>query len=143
MASNRTILIKGDLSRWHDEGRAAEAISPGHLIQLLSAGTYQKNDLVAGNVPLYVAKEDGLQGKTITDAYATNDLVPFHRCQKGDMIHVRIPAAAAAIVKGDRLELVANGVVQKLAAGVAAFQAEEAVDNSAGGAEAFVKASVI
>lgn len=62
----------------------------------------------------------------------------YHVIQTGDVVHGRVPASASAIVKGDRVELVTGGVVQKLASGVACGIAEEAVDNSAGGSEAFL-----
>lgn len=140
---NRTILIKGELQEYHDEARAAEATKPGRLLQKIAAGTVQNNQLVAGNVPIYVAMEDVYIGHTVDDTYATGDLVQFHVAQKGDWLMLRLPAAAAAIAKGDRLEFVAGGLVQKLASGVAAFIAEGAVDNSSGAADVEILASVI
>lgn len=140
---NRTVLLKGDLGTKREEARAAEAISPGHLIEMIAAGTVQKNDKVAGNIQALVALEDPFQGRTIADDYAATDLVSYHVALKGDLIFLRIPAAAAAIVKGDSLEPAANGVVQKLAAGVRIAIAEEAIDNSAGGTVEWVKARII
>jgi hypothetical protein len=138
-----TIVRQGDLGTRHEEKRANAALSPGHLLELMSTGKVRKNTIVAGIPPIWVAKEDGLQGKRAIDAYAADDVVMIHQAQATDLINVRVAAAAAAIVVGDRLEFVSGGTVQKLAAGVARFVAEEAVDNSAGAEEVFIEARVI
>ena len=143
MAVFRTIVLKGDLAHRHDEAPASAALSPGHMVELMSTGLVRKNTIVAGNIPIVVAKEDDLLGRTINIAYAAGDLVSYHIARKGDVLHFRVAASAAAIVKGDRLEPVTGGTIQKLASGVAIALAEEAVDNSAGGSEVFLEARVI
>lgn len=143
MAVFRTILLKGDLAYRHDEALANAALSPGHLVELMSTGKVKKNTIVAGTIPVAVAKEDAMIGKTINDAYAADDLVPYHIARSGDVLHLRLPAGASAVVKGDGLEPVSGGTVQKFASGVRRFIAEEAVDNSGGPGEVFIQARVI
>ena len=140
---NRTVLLKSDLHKI-EEARAAETISPGHLIEMLSTGKVQKNDKVAGSIQMMVAMEDAKRPVgTLLDDYLLDELVMYHLCIPGDLVFLRIPAAAVAIVKGDSLEPVANGVVQKLNTGVRVAIAEEAIDNSAGGSVEWVKARIV
>lgn len=142
-ASKRTIVLKGVLSQYREEKPANAALSPGHFVELMSTGKVRKNTIVAGVIPLAIACEDSLQGKTIADAYAADAPVQIHIPRPGDILNCRLPAAAAAIVVGDRIEMVTAGVVQKLASGVAIGLAEEAVDNSAGGAEVFIAVKIL
>lgn len=140
---NGTVLLKGSLDPI-EEARASETISPGMLIEMLSTGGVQMNDKVAGTIQVLVALEDAKRPTgTITDPYLATELVMYHVCKPGDLVYLRIPAAAAAIVKGDSLEPVAGGMVQKLAAGVRIAIAEEAINNSAGGTVEWVKARII
>lgn len=136
-----TIILKGTPNI--REAQANAALSPGHVVELLSTGKIQKQSTADENTMLMVAMENDLIGKTIADAYAADDNVYVHMPKPGDMIYVRVPAAAAAIVIGDHLELVGDGTVHKLAAGAPLAIAEEAVDNSGGGTEVFIKATVI
>jgi hypothetical protein len=141
---NRTVLLKGDLGDKREEARAAEAISPGMLIEMLSDGTVQKNDTVTGNgLQVLVALEDPFQGRTIDDDYAADDLVSYHVPKKNDKVFLRVPAAASAIVKGAYLQPAAGGTVVVFAAGVKVARAEEALDNSAGAEVEWVMARII
>jgi hypothetical protein len=140
---NGTVLLKGSLDPI-EEARASESIDPGSLIEMLSTGSVQMNDKVAGTIQMLVALEDAKRPTgTITDPYLTNELVMYHVCRPGDLVFLRVPAAAVAIVKGDSLEAAANGVVQKLSAGVRVAIAEEAINNSGGGTKEWVKARII
>ena len=144
MAVN-TIVLKGNLGDRHEEYRAGGAIKPGHCLLVTSTGTVVVNNVAAaagstGHSSMF-AKEDALQGKTVNDAYASGDLVPCHRAHAGDKIQGRVAAAAAAIVVGDRLVSNGDGCVKKAADAVTGRTigiAAEAVDNSVGGAEAFI-----
>ena len=140
---SQAMFLKGSLHKV-EEARATETISPGHLIEMTSTGAVQKNDKVAGSIQTLVAMEDAKRGGGgITDDYLVNELVMYHLCIPGDLVYLRIPAAAAAIVKGDSLEPAANGVVIKLASGVRIAIAEEAIDNSGGGTVEWVKARIV
>jgi len=140
MASPKTILLKG--AGRHEEYPADAALKPGHLLILNATGEVLKHATSGGVGECMIAKEDALQGKTIADAYAAGDIVMVDIPAPGDWRYIRIPAAAAAIVKGDFLMSNGDGTfVKRTAANHVFFQAEEAVDNSAGGAEAFIRAS--
>ena len=69
----RRIQLKGE-SRL-EEGVAAEAISPGHLIKRDTSGTLIKHDNQDAPAEAFFAEEDALQGRTIDDAYTTDDIV--------------------------------------------------------------------
>ncbi len=96
-----TIVLRGDLARYHGEAVASGASKPGHRVMLDSDGKALK--ATSPNHPLYIAKEDALQGNTITNTYAIGDIVPYHMAQKADKVQVRVPAYCPAITKGDRL----------------------------------------
>jgi hypothetical protein len=144
MATN-TIVLKGDLRLRHEEFRAGGTIRPGHNLIINSSNAVVVNNVAAGAGSTafsnFFAKEDALQGKTVDDAYASSDLVPVHMAHAGDKIQGRVAAAAVAIVVGDRLVSNGDGCVKKAADAVTGRTigiAAEAVDNSAGGSEAFV-----
>lgn len=138
MAKTRpeTIVLKGDPIL--KEAQASAAISPGHVIEFGGAKDVQKQSTADKNTLLRVAVENDLIGETIEDAYAANDNVLYVSLRPGDEAQLRVAASAAAIVKGDQLELTGDGTLNKLAAGTAVAEALEAVDNSGGGSEAFI-----
>ena len=107
-----TILLKGDLGRRYDEARAIGICSPGHLLQLDSAGKVLKHSTVGGRTNM-IAQENGLLGGTIDTAYAVGDIVPYHIFHTGDMLNFRLPVAAPAVVIGDRLISNGDGTVIK------------------------------
>lgn len=132
-----TIVLVGSPTRKED--KAIAAISPGHVVVYSGTGIIKRNvAAVAG--PKAVAFENEHLGKTIEDEYAIGENVYYGVFKSGDRAQVRVPAGAAAIAKGDSLEFDATGCLIKRAAGIAVAIAEEALDNSAGGTEAFIKA---
>lgn len=138
-----TISLKGKDLFMYNEALANEALSPGHLVELLSTGKVQKNDTVAGVIQLAVATEQEYLGKEITEAYAADDQVIYVLPQRGGEVYVRVAAGEGAITKGERLEAVAGGTVQTFASGSIVGIALESVDNSGGGAEVFIRMQVI
>lgn len=138
---SNTILLKG--SPLIKEKVAAAALSPGHCLERTSADKVQKQATADSDAGVLIALENDLIGDEITDAYASGDIVRFIAAQPGDEVQVRLPAAAVAVVIGDKLEFDATGCVNKIATGVAKFVALEAVDNSVGGSEAFIKVEVL
>lgn len=140
-----TIVLEGELRKRHLEYYAAAALSPGHVLNVTSAGKVQKHGTADQTYAKLIAKEDILyNGRTINDAYATDELVLVHQCSPGDKVYARVPASAVAIVKGDRLkENGAGCLIKSTTAGDPIWgYAEEALDNSAGGAEAFIRCRV-
>lgn len=139
--SPHTIVLRGELHQRHDEARANAALKPGHLIKKNSSSEVLKHATAAGGGQLFVAKEDDLVGKTINDAYAAGDVVFYHIPQKGDWLYMRVAAAATAIAVNDPLTSAGDGTIKKSTGGtdVVIGHAKEALDNSGGGAEAFLR----
>ena len=108
-----TIVLKGDLGRRHEEWVAAAALKPGHLLMLNSSNKVLKQSLSGAVNPKFFAKENALAGKTKEDAYAADDIVPVHVAQIGDLIQMRLPAAAAAVSVSDLLISNGDGTVIK------------------------------
>ena len=86
-----------------EEALAASALSPGHLIEVLSAGTVQKQSSLGGAGPVLVALSDTLQGRLATAAFASGELVKYKIAAPGEVFQVRLPASAVAVSKGDLL----------------------------------------
>jgi hypothetical protein len=125
----------------HKEFFANAALSPGHVMELLSTGKVQKNTAVTKNLPKLIATEKEYSGGSITDAYATDDTVIVGVFNSGAEVTLRLAAAATAVVVGDRLIPVTGGTVGKIvtATDPVFAMALEAVDNSAGGSEALIR----
>lgn len=71
---NNRIHSKGPFT--HEEYNAGEAgIYPGMLIKLVADGDVEIHDLVGGRCEAMFAEEDALQGKTIDDVYAVDNVV--------------------------------------------------------------------
>ncbi|OQX08805.1 MAG: hypothetical protein BWK76_23115, partial [Desulfobulbaceae bacterium A2] len=69
------IVIKGTGIRY--EALANAALTPGHLLYLLSTGKVAVHATAAGNAEKMFAVEDDLQGNDIDDAYSSGDLVQY------------------------------------------------------------------
>ena len=125
------------------EGQASEAINPGYLIEFGGTNDIQVQDTAQQNCRRAFALENDLLGKTINDAYSTNERVRYASFSPGQELQAKVAAAAPAIVKGDALEAAGDGTLRKLTAGgtTIAF-ALEAVDNSSGTAEVFIQIEV-
>lgn len=141
MAANKT-LLKGD---WNDyeEAVASGVCKGGHLLILDSDGKVKKCNVANGGLELLIAVEDSLQGKLVTDEYAIGDVVRHYVAKRGNIFQVRLPAAADAIVIGDKLNSNGDGTFKKVASGDPMAVALEAVDNSGGGSEVFIKVRIL
>ena len=138
MSSENRIHLIGDFRR--EEAVAVAAISPGHLIEEDSAGEFQVHSTEGGYAMRLVAVEDALQGDTIDDAYAADDLVSGNVELPGNEVQMYL-AAGENVAIGDNLisagdgTLIANG---SEASGVTVRQliavAREAKDLSGSGA---------
>lgn len=146
--AERTILLKGERQHIRKEGIAGGAITPGHTVILGSTGTFTAGPAAAAapaKNTLAVALERELEnwnngapqaGSPIDRAYANGDRLLYAVLSPGCEWYALVPAGAAAIVKGDRLEYAGGGALRKATTGEVIAIALEAVDNSAGGAAA-------
>lgn len=143
----KTIVLRGKLSVRHEESRANAALSPGHIIQKNASNKVLKHATAGGGGQLWVAKERGMFGTpagTINDAYATDEVVFYHIPQKGDLLYCRVAAAAVAIAFNDPLTSDGAGGLKKGngTTEVTFAFAAEALNNSGGGTDAFIRAEV-
>lgn len=129
---NQVHLI-GDFRR--EEALAAEAISPGHLIEENSDGEYKKHDSSGGAAMRLVAEIDALQGNTLEDDYAADDLVSANVELPGNEVQMFL-AAGENVSIGDDLESAGDGTLQAYTSGEKIAKAREAKDLSGSGAVA-------
>lgn len=104
-----TIVLKGN--GHHEEGEADAAISPGEAVRLAADGNYDPETLapeIAVQRGLKIAKEDALQGKTVSDAYADGDRLFFYQPLPGDHIHALVKAGEDVDI-GDYLGVEGSG----------------------------------
>lgn len=97
-----TVLLRCR-DQWNrDEARAGAALTPGHLLAMNSDGEVIKHGTANGEAEMMFAVEDALQGRTIDDAYAADELVQIHRAKPGDEIYAFL-ADDENVAKGDFL----------------------------------------
>ena len=99
------------------EGQASEAINPGYLVEFGGTNDIQVQDTAQQNCRRAFALENDLLGKTINDAYSTNERVRYASFSPGQELQAKVAASAPAIVKGDALEAAGDGTLRKLTAG--------------------------
>lgn len=138
----RTILLKGRGTR--DERVANAGINPGYLLNTRSDGKYEKHGTAGANTPRIFALENELFGLGIDDAYVANDLVQAEQCGPPQWVLAKLPADATAVVIGDKLQSNGDGTLTKVTGtNTALAMALDAVDNSAGGTEVFIRVLVM
>ena len=107
---SNTIRLKG--CGRYEEARANAALSPGHLIEVLSTGKVRKHATEGGLAERAFAIEDALQGNTVADAYAADDLVGYVLAAPGDEINAVIKAGENIAI-GDKLVSAGDGTLIK------------------------------
>jgi len=81
----KVILLKGDPA--YNEGVANAAITPGHLIEIMTTGKLRVHATAAGMALPMFALSESYAGGGIDDAYASNDQVCYAQCKSGDEIY--------------------------------------------------------
>ena len=135
-----TIFLKGLYVQ--KEGQASAALSPGHLVERGGSKAFRKQSTEKGVCSVMFAVENDLIGKEITDAYAANDNVVVVYALPGAEINARVAASATAIVANNALEAAGDGTVKKYTDGEIIGYALEAINNSTGTTEAFIKMEI-
>ncbi len=126
--ANRTIHLKGEVTR--DEAKASGSITPGMLVERVTAATGATAVVKALSVadiypgPILVAVEDELEGSEISSEYAANQRVQFNSYKKGDQFVGRIANGTNAAF-GDLLVSDGAGRLKKLSADSSAVIAED------------------
>ena len=119
----KTISIK-DYSGIRNEATAAEAITPGQMVELTSAGKVQKQSTAGGFAEKAFALEDELQGKEIGDAYASASIVQYGIFNSGDEVYAWLKDGETIVI-GDKLTPDGTGQLQKLTADSSGVVVEE------------------
>jgi len=111
--ANNAVILKGHGIR--REAVANAAITPGHLVELMSTSKVRVHATASGNAIPMFAVEDDLQGNDISDAYAAADQVQYNVMQPGDEVYALL-ANGQNIAVGDFLESAGDGTLQKYVA---------------------------
>lgn len=110
----KVVMVSGD--GIPVEGKAYQALSPGHLVEWYNHSSVEKlrRHATAGGTggPFLVAIEDEEQGKTIDDAYTSGSNVKARALQGGEEIYIRLKDGES-VVYGDKVESAGDGTVQK------------------------------
>ena len=109
MASNR-IHAKGPFQK--EEYVSTEALTPGHLVELLPAGTIQKHSTAWGRNERMVVEEDALQGKTDTQALTSGEVTPVILPNLGSQARFLLKDGETVVI-GDWLGSAGDGTLQK------------------------------
>lgn len=106
----QTIFLEGEnpITR---EKIANAAITPGHLIELMSTDKVRVHANAAQNAIPMFALEDDHQGNGIDDAYAAAARVKFVYPTRGDVIYALLADGQTAAI-GDFLESAGDGTLQ-------------------------------
>lgn len=114
-ANGRPSIIKLKTSGEYQEGRAAGAITPGHLIKLNSSAALVVHDVVGGQCQAMFATEEvqTFVGKTKDDAYASGDVVSYITAIPGDEIQAFLKDGESVVI-GDKLVSGGNGSLIKM-----------------------------
>lgn len=95
------------------EWAANAAITPGHLVELMSTNKIKVHAAVGGNaVPKMFALEDELQGKEIDDAYAADAPVQVWVTQPGEVVYALLHDGEEVVI-GDPLDSAGDGTLRK------------------------------
>ncbi len=147
---SNTILLKGRGIR--KEGVALLALSPGELVERNASDQIIAHATAAGNASPAFVVENELLGSEITVDYAALDNVVYETMPRGAEVLARLAAAAAAVIIGNYLESAGDGTLRITTTAAATAntarsgiiaRAIEAVDNSGGGGEVFIKVEIL
>lgn len=109
--NKNTIILKNYLNV-REEFVANAAITPGHLIEVMSTGKVRKHASAGQNALIMFALEDELQGKGIDDDYAADAMVQCWIPQRGDIVYALLKDGQNIAI-GDFLESAGDGTLQK------------------------------
>lgn len=91
-----------------EDDKAAEAITPGHLVGYDSSGNIVKHATSAGTAARDFADMRDELGNGIDVAYAADDVVKVARCYQGMAVNAII-MSGVSVLKGAYLESAGNG----------------------------------
>lgn len=116
MSDRNVVVLKGEIERNYEEGRAAADLStgtpilPGHLLMLNEDEELEQHDTAGADCEILVAVEDDFRGMTVDGdlpsdgvvaggegiGYVAGDLVRYHIGRKGDVLQMILAASQSA-----------------------------------------------
>lgn len=143
----KKVVLKGHSGAQYKEAIASEAITPGHLVELVPANGQGRKQTTKLS-PLAVAIENHWFGKGLNDAYAVNERLAYQVLQAGAEFQALVAAANPAIAAGVlvKANTAAAGTVIAIGANEEALaigKTVAAIDNSAGASQARVRVEVL
>jgi len=139
--AKRVIALLGEPIQTEDWA-AAEAITPGMLVNINGSGLLIKQATAAADCAHMYAMERDEMGDDIDVAYAIGDTVKVGCFHAGMRVNAFI-ASGQNIALGAYLESAGGGAFRVLAAGKVKLQALEAVNNVAGPGPARIRGLVV
>lgn len=127
MSVKRTIALLGQ-PVYNEDGAAAEAITPGHLVKGVTS--IAKQTATTGQLNPSFALERDEMGRDIDEVYAIGDTVKVGTFHPGQHVLALI-ASGQNIAADAQLESAGDGTLRALASGVAIARALEAVNATA------------
>lgn len=115
------LAANGDSHAPTEEALANAALTPGHLIELISTGKVQKHATAGGSKKqCLIALENSPGGVEITTAYAADERVYYACGRRGDIFNMLI-ANGENVAIGDELESNGDGTLRKFVADTSAL----------------------
>lgn len=139
--SKRVIALLG-LPVYSEDYAASAAITPGNLVEFVSAGSCRKHATAGGTAAKSFAMERDEMGKNIDVAYASGDTVKIGYFHAGQHVNALI-GSGQNIARAAFLESAGDGTLRVYGSGVILAQALEAVNNTAGPAAARLRVQII
>lgn len=139
--AKRVIALQGNPIQYEDWA-AAEAITPGQLVNINGSGLLIKHATAGGAAGRMFAMARDEMGDDIDTAYAIGDTVKVGAFHAGQRVNAFI-ASGQNITVGTFLESAGAGVLRAFAAGVILGQAVESVNNTAGPSAARIRVQVM
>lgn len=136
--AHATIMLSSHMHYLVDEAVGTGSVTPGDLIELIASGV-QVHSTAAGTVAQVVfATEDELIGNDIDFVYLTGATVKFVFAHSGALVNAFLEVGAN-VARGAALESNGAGKLQAVTTGAIVSYADEAIDNSGGGAPVRIK----
>jgi hypothetical protein len=139
--AKRVIALQGNPIQYEDWA-AAEAITPGQLVNLNGSGLLIKHATAAGPAAKMFAMERDEMGDNIDVAYAIGDTVKVGAFHAGQRVNAFI-ASGQNITVGAFLESAGGGNLRVFAAGIVLGQAVESVNNTAGPGASRIRVQIV
>lgn len=139
--AKRVIVLQG-LPEVNEEDKAAEAITPGHLVNYNGSGDLVKHATAGAYAARTFALSREEMGKDIDTAYAIGDTVKVGSFAPGHRVNAIIASGVNAS-KGSLLESAGDGTLRVRTSGVAIGRSLEALNNSAGPSTSRLRVEII